>query len=81
MNEFPYDPAYLTIGLPAALIGLLLGIGVALLISRSRAKRMAEERESAFELANAKLSQTFAELSNRSLNKGWKRSRKKPRVS
>ena len=67
MNEFPYDPAYLTIGLPAALIGLLLGIGVALLISRSRAKRMAEERESAFELANAKLSQTFAELSNRSL--------------
>ena len=67
MNEFPYDPAYLTIGLPAALVGLLLGIGIAMLIGRSRAQRMNEERESAFELANAKLTQTFAELSNRSL--------------
>lgn len=67
MNDFPYDPAYLTIGLPAAAIGLLLGILIAWLIGRSRHKRMIEERESAFELANAKLTQTFTELSNRSL--------------
>lgn len=67
MNHFPYDPAYLTIGLPAAAAGLLLGVLIAWLIGRSRHQRMNEERESAFELANAKLTQTFAELSNRSL--------------
>ena len=67
MNSFPYDPAYLTIGLPAAAIGLLLGVLIAWLIGKSRHKRMVEERESAFELANAKLTQTFTELSNRSL--------------
>ncbi len=67
MNEFPYDPAYLTIGLPAAIAGLLLGVVIAILINRSRERRLVEERESAFELANAKLTQAFAELSNRSL--------------
>jgi DNA recombination protein RmuC len=67
MNSFTYDPAYLTIGLPAAVAGLLLGVLIAWLIGKSRHKRMVEERESAFELANAKLTQTFTELSNRSL--------------
>jgi len=67
MNSFTFDPAYLTIGLPAAAIGLLLGVLIAWLIGKSRHKRMVEERESAFELANAKLTQTFTELSNRSL--------------
>jgi len=67
MNSFTYDPAYLTIGLPAAAIGLLLGVLIAWLIGKSRHKRMVEERESAFELANAKLTQAFTELSNRSL--------------
>lgn len=67
MNSFTYDPAYLTIGLPAAAVGLLLGVLLAWLIGKSRHKRMVEERESAFELANAKLTQTFTELSNRSL--------------
>jgi DNA recombination protein RmuC len=67
MNSFTYDPAYLTIGLPAAVIGLLLGVLIAWLIGKSRHQRMVEERESAFELANAKLTQTFTELSNRSL--------------
>ena len=67
MNSFTFDPAYLTIGLPAAVIGLLLGVLITWLITRSRHKRMIEERESAFELANAKLTQTFTELSNRSL--------------
>jgi DNA recombination protein RmuC len=67
MNSLTFDPLYLTIGLPALFLGLLLGAGIAALIGRSRNKRMAEERESAFELANAKLTQTFAELSHRSL--------------
>lgn len=67
MNSFTFDPVYLTIGLPAAVIGLLLGVLITWLITRSRHKRMIEERESAFELANAKLTQTFTELSNRSL--------------
>jgi DNA recombination protein RmuC len=67
MNSFTYDPAYLTIGLPAAAAGLLLGVLITWLIGKSRHKRMVEERESAFELANAKLTQTFTELSNRSL--------------
>ena len=67
MNSFTLDPLYLTIGLPGFLLGLLLGVGIALLIGRSRNKRMVEERESAFELANAKLTQAFAELSHRSL--------------
>lgn len=67
MNSFTYDPAYLTIGLPAAVIGLLLGVLIAWLIGKSRHKRMVEEREATFELANAKLTQAFTELSNRSL--------------
>ena len=67
MNDFPFDPAYLTIGLPAAAAGLLLGLMIAWMVGKSRRKRMLEERESAFELANAKLTQTFTELSNRSL--------------
>jgi DNA recombination protein RmuC len=67
MNSLTFDPAYLTIGLPAAAIGMLLGVLIAWLIGKSRHKRMVEERESAFELANAKLTQTFTELSNRSL--------------
>ncbi len=67
MNAFTLDPAYLMIALPAAAAGLLLGVLLTWLIGRSRNKRMIEERESAFELANAKLTQTFAELSNQSL--------------
>ena len=67
MNSFTFDPAYLTIGLPAAALGLLVGVLITWLIGKSRHQRMIEERESAFELANAKLTQTFTELSNRSL--------------
>ena len=67
MNSFTIDPLYLTIGLPAAAIGLLMGLLIAWLVGKSRHKRMVEERESAFELANARLTQTFTELSNRSL--------------
>ena len=67
MNSLTIDPLYLTIGLPAAAIGLLMGLLIAWLVGKSRHKRMVEERELAFELANAKLTQTFTELSNRSL--------------
>jgi len=67
MNSFTFDPAYLTIGLPAAALGLLVGVLITWLIGKSRHQRMIEERESAFELANARLTQTFTELSNRSL--------------
>ena len=67
MNFFEIDPLYLTIGVPAALAGLLVGVLVTWLIGRSRQRRMIEEREAAFELANARLTEAFAELSHRSL--------------
>ena len=67
MNSLTVDPLYLTIGLPAAAIGLLLGLLIAWLVGKSRHKQMLEARKSAFDLANAKLTQTFTELSNRSL--------------
>ncbi len=67
MNSFELDPIYLTIGLPAAVIGLLFGFLIAWLVGRNRERRMLGEREAAFELANAKLTKTFADLSNRSL--------------
>ncbi|MDE0789744.1 MAG: DNA recombination protein RmuC [Woeseiaceae bacterium] len=67
MNSFNIDPLYLTIGIPAAAIGMLLGIFVMWIIGRTRQQRTLDEREAAFELANAKLTETFAELSNRSL--------------
>ena len=68
MDALAFDPVYLTIALPAAAIGLFVGVLVTWLIGISRNKRMAEERESAFELANAKLTQAFSEISNRSLH-------------
>jgi len=67
MNELPFDAVYLTVGLPAAALGLFVGVLFTWLINKSRNQRMLEERESAFELANAKLTQAFTEISNRSL--------------
>jgi len=67
MISLSFDPAYLSIALPAAAAGLLLGVLITWLVGRSRQKRMIEEREAAFELANAKLTEAFADLSNRSL--------------
>lgn len=67
MNAFTFDPVYLGIGLPAMSIGLLLGLLIMWLVGRGQQKRLQTEREAAFELANAKLTQTFAELSSRSL--------------
>ena len=67
MTSLSIDLVYLTVGLPAAGIGLLVGILITWLVARSRQARIDEERDAAFELANAKLTETFAELSNRSL--------------
>ena len=67
MSSFTIDLVYLTVGLPAAAIGLLLGVLITWLIGRSRQARMDEERDAAFSLANAKLTEAFADLSNRSL--------------
>ena len=67
MISLSIDPIYLTVALPAALVGLLLGILITWLVGRSRQRRMIEEREAAFELANSKLTEAFAEVTNRSL--------------
>lgn len=67
MRNFDIDPVHLAIGLPAAVVGLLVGLLLGWLLNKTREKRVTEERDSAFDLANAKLTQTFAELSNRSL--------------
>ena len=78
------DPVYLEVGLPAAGLGLLLGLLIMWLVARRRQNRLRgdidelesslknqkelqQEREAAFELANAKLTQAFADVSNRSL--------------
>lgn len=67
MDSFSINPLHLTIGIPSAVIGMLLGIFVMWFIGRTRQQRTLHEREAAFELANAKLTEAFAELSNRSL--------------
>jgi DNA recombination protein RmuC len=84
MISFSLDPVYVTIGLPALGVGLLLGAFAMWLIARRGKKglqeeldrtaaslkhqeALQEERHAAFELANAKLTQAFAEISNRSL--------------
>ena len=67
MIALEINPLYLMIGVPATLGGLLLGVLLTWLIGRSRQNRMNEERDAAFDLANAKLTEAFADLSNRSL--------------
>jgi DNA recombination protein RmuC len=84
MISFSLDPAYLEVGAPAFVIGLLLGLLVMWLVARQRERRLLDdldqaeanlknqealqqEREAAFELANAKLTQAFTDIANRSL--------------
>ncbi len=67
MDTLTIDSAYLVVGLPAMAIGLLVGLLIMWLVGRGQQTRLQREREAAFELANAKLTQTFADLSTRSL--------------
>jgi DNA recombination protein RmuC len=77
MDTFAIDPEWIRIGGPAALAGLVLGALVAWLALRRRTARLAEkiksqeslqqERQIAFEAANAQLTRAFNELANQSL--------------
>ncbi len=67
MDTLTFDSVYFVVGLPAMAIGLLVGLLIMWLVGRGQQTRLQDEREAAFELANAKLTQTFAELSTRSL--------------
>lgn len=77
MTSITLNPVYIEVGLPALGIGLALGILVALLVTRRRRadlesrlksqETLEEERQQAFDAANAKLARAFAEVSNRSL--------------
>lgn len=67
MNALTVDPVYLVVGLPAMVFGLLVGLLIMWLVGRGQQARLQNEREAAFELADAKLTQTFADLASRSL--------------
>ena len=77
MDTFAIDPEWIRIGGPAALAGLVLGALVVWLALRRRTARLAEkiksqeslqqERQIAFEAANAQLTRAFNELANQSL--------------
>ena len=84
MISVSLDSVYVTVGLPALGIGVLLGLFVMWLVARHRRNKLLHEladaeaslknqealqseRDAAFELANAKLTQAFADISNRSL--------------
>ena len=77
MMSVAIDPLYLQIGAPAMLGGLVLGMLLTWLIYRRRQKQLEtqiknqealqQEREIAFEAANAQLTRAFSELANQSL--------------
>jgi DNA recombination protein RmuC len=77
MMSLTIDPAWIEIGGPAALAGLLLGVLLTWLFLRHRQKdlqtrirnqeSLQQEREIAFEAANAQLTKAFSELANQSL--------------
>ena len=84
MISVTIDPVYIEVGVPALLIGLVVGALLTWIINRGKQKRLVREiaeadsrlksqealqseREAAFELANAKLSNAFSDLANQSL--------------
>jgi DNA recombination protein RmuC len=70
MSEITINPLLLEYGLPALAVGLLLGGLIVWLFLRARIKNqktMQQEREVAFEAANAQLTRAFTDLANQSL--------------
>ena len=77
MPSFSIDPLYLQIGTPALLIGLVIGALLTWSVHRRRQvhleaqiknqESLQQERETAFEAANAQLTRAFTELANQSL--------------
>ena len=77
MTELTINPLFIEFGVPALVVGLLLGGLIGWLISRRKQLRLElqvksqdalqNERDSAFEAANARLVQAFSEISNQSL--------------
>jgi len=77
MNAISIDPLLLLYGLPALLGGLVLGVMLTWLYFRRRTQQLKtqiknqesvqQEREVAFEAANAQLTRAFTELANQSL--------------
>lgn len=77
MLSITINPAILTVGLPAALGGILLGALLTWLLLRRRQRSLSEqirtqnsieqERKIAFEAANAQLTKAFSELAHQSL--------------
>ena len=77
MNSITIDPLLLEYGLPALGLGLLLGVLISWFFYRRRQHAMEaqiknqesvqQEREIAFEAANAQLTRAFSDLANQSL--------------
>ena len=77
MTALPIDPTYLQIGVPTLIGGLVLGALITWLYYRRRQGHLEaqiknqasiqQEREIAFEAANAQLTRAFSELANQSL--------------
>jgi len=77
MTALPIDPIFLQIGIPALIGGLVLGALITWLYYRRRQRHLEaqiknqasiqQEREIAFEAANAQLTRAFSELANKSL--------------
>ncbi|MEM9334766.1 MAG: DNA recombination protein RmuC [Pseudomonadota bacterium] len=78
------NPVLIEVALPAAAVGLVLGVGIGWLVARRHQQRLQDdieqleqtvkndellrqEREAAFEAANARLARSFSELSSQSL--------------
>jgi len=77
MNSIAINPLLLEYGLPALVLGLIVGALIGWAYSRRRTRRLEtqiknqeaiqNEREVAFEAANAQLTRAFSELANQSL--------------
>ena len=77
MDPITINPLYLEIGAPALALGLILGALIAWFATRRKQQRLEfqiktqealqQERETAFESANARLVQAFSEISSKSL--------------